>query len=366
VKPVELDEYPVHQTPLSMARVGTSDRNFYDRYYFNGHDRTGERFLVAGFGVYPNLGVLDGFVTLREGDTQTVARFSDGLEGRSLRTSVGGMAIEVLEPLQRLRLTCESDALSCDLTWEGSYPAVLEDAHLLMSPLRPTLDASRFAQTGSWEGSITVGGTKTDVSPDVWVGTRDRSWGIRPVGDPDPAGRLADHTSEGFWWLYVPMRFETFQLILIVQEEPTGHRTLSHASRIFADGRIEQLGWPRIEIDYASGTRHPTAARIHLTRPDGTPLVLEVETKLNLALHVGCGYGGDPDWSHGQWKGANWGTTSTYDYNDPAVAGRVPWGVVEHVGRATLDGEEGWGLFEHGSIGRHDPTGFADYLSVAP
>lgn len=366
MKPVELDEYPVHQTPLSLGRVGTSDRNFYDRYYFNGHDRTGERFMVAGFGVYPNLGVVDGFVTLREGDTQTVARFSDALEGRSLRTSVGGMTIEVLEPLQRLRLVCESDALSCDLTWEGSYPAVLEDAHLLMSPLRPTLDASRFAQTGSWEGSITVGGTKTDVSPDIWVGTRDRSWGIRPVGDPDPAGRQAELPLEGFWWLYVPLRFETFQLVLIVQEEPDGHRTLSHASRIFADGRVEQLGWPRIEIAYRSGTRHPESARIHLTRPSGEPLVLEVETKLPLALHVGCGYGGDPDWSHGQWKGAGWATTSTYDYNDPAVAGRVPWGVVEHVGRGTLDGEEGWGLFEHGSIGRHDPTGFADYLSVAP
>jgi hypothetical protein len=243
---------------------------------------------------------------------------------------------------------------------------VLEDAHLLMSPLRPTLDASRFAQTGSWQGSLTVGGTKTDVDPAVWVGTRDRSWGIRPVGDPDPAGRQAEHPLEGFWWLYVPLRFETFQLVLIVQEEPDGHRTLSHASRTFADGRVEQLGWPRIEIDYRSGTRHPETARIHLTRPNGEPLVLEVETKLPLALHVGCGYGGDPDWSHGQWKGAGWASSATYDYGDPEIAGRVPWGVVEHVGRGLLDGEEGWGLFEHGSIGRHDPTGFADYLSVAP
>ena len=26
----------------------------------------------------------------------------------------------------------------------------------------------------------------------------------------------------------------------------------------------------------------------------------------------------------------------------------------------------GWGLFEHGALGRHDPSGFADWLSVAP
>ncbi|MFN8025986.1 MAG: hypothetical protein U0W40_06425 [Acidimicrobiia bacterium] len=29
-----LDEYPIHQSPLSMAHVATSDRNFYDRCYF--------------------------------------------------------------------------------------------------------------------------------------------------------------------------------------------------------------------------------------------------------------------------------------------------------------------------------------------
>jgi hypothetical protein len=27
---------------------------------------------------------------------------------------------------------------------------------------------------------------------------------------------------------------------------------------------------------------------------------------------------------------------------------------------------EGWGLFEHGALGRHDPSGFTDWLTVAP
>ena len=48
-----LDEYPIHQTPLSMRYVASSDRNFYDRCYFNAHDRTGDIFLVTGAGVYP-------------------------------------------------------------------------------------------------------------------------------------------------------------------------------------------------------------------------------------------------------------------------------------------------------------------------
>ncbi len=48
------------------------------------------------------------------------------------------------------------------------------------------------------------------------------------------------------------------------------------------------------------------------------------------------------------------------------MSGRVPFGVIDHLARARFGGEEGWGLFEHASMGRHDPTGFADWSSVAP
>ena len=40
--------------------------------------------------------------------------------------------------------------------------------------------------------------------------------------------------------------------------------------------------------------------------------------------------------------------------------------MIDHVGKATIDGQVGWGLFEHGTIGRHDPSGFTDFASVAP
>ena len=88
--------------------------------------------------------------------------------------------------------------------------------------------------------------------------------------------------------------------------------------------------------------------------------------KTLVGLNVGTGYGGDPDWGHGQWKGRGWVEGAVYDMTDPAVLGRVPFSVVDHVGRARCDGAEGWGLFEHGTFGRHDPSGFADWGSVAP
>ena len=46
--------------------VYTGDRNFYDRYYLIAHGCDDELFLVAGMGQYPNLGVIDAFVTVSQ------------------------------------------------------------------------------------------------------------------------------------------------------------------------------------------------------------------------------------------------------------------------------------------------------------
>jgi hypothetical protein len=364
--PIPLDEYPVHQTPLPMDRVASSDRNFYDRCYFNAHDRTGEIFLVSGLGVYPNLGVIDAYAIARCGDRQWSVRFSDALAERSLQQQVGSYRIEVIEPLRLLNMSCAAPdgSFEFDLRWTASFPAVQEEPHVLLAGSRPILDASRFSQLGSWNGRLRVGSRGFAAGSDQWVGVRDRSWGIRPVGEPEPAGRAAAEPAEGFWWLYAPLRFESFALIVILQESPDGYRTVNDAKRVWPDGRVEQLGWPRVDISYRAGTRHPESALIHMTDQTGGPLTLEVETLTSVPLHVGGGYGGDPDWSHGRWMGREWSSSEVYDLTDPAVAGRVPFGVTDHVARARLGGEQGWGMFEHASIGRHDPSRMADWTSV--
>ncbi len=172
------------------------------------------------------------------------------------------------------------------------------------------------------------------------------------------------------WWLYVPMAFDDYAIVVIIQEAPDGFRSLNDCTRIWRDGRVEQLGWPRVKIHYRSGTRIPTGATIEATDSSGAPLRFDVESKLPVPIHVGGGYGGDSDWIHGVWKGEKFAERLTYDMNDPAIIGRSAFGVIDHVGRAVChDGgksAEGWGLFEHGALGRHDPSGFTDWLTVAP
>lgn len=371
--PHPLDDFPIHQAPLSMAHVATSDRNAYDRYYFNAHGRGGDPYVVFGLGIYPNLGVADGFVTVRRGDEQVTVRASDTLDGFDrLGPRVGPFGVEVLDPLERLRFSAEAadHGLSMDLTWTGLFPAVDESPHVWRSGGRITLDAQRFAQIGTWEGHIVLDGVRHEVTPDRWLGTRDRSWGIRPSGDPEPPGRSSDEPIDGFWWMYVPLAFDEFAIVIIVQEEPDGHRVLNDALRVWpasSGRRPEQLGWPRVEVRYRSGTRHPESARIHLTEPDGNPLVIELDTLGFVALNAGPGYGGDHHgWSHGAWRGRNWTERIEVDLTDPDVAAMVPFGVVDHVGRAVIGDAVGWGLFELATFGRHDPSGFTDWASVAP
>jgi hypothetical protein len=370
-----LDEYPIHQLPQPVAWAGNSDRNFYDRCYLNAHDRTGDLFLITGLGFYPNLGTKDAYVLIRKGNVQTAVQLGDAADPRGadrLEQRVGNYHIEVIEPLRRLRVELtETEGIALDLTWTGDFDVVQEQRHLMRHGAGTTLDAQRFAQVGAWEGLIRIDGEEIAVTPDRWVGTRDRSWGIRPVGEAVPGGKPADPPFDGMWWLYLPLRFEEFAIAVILQETPDGFRTVNDCTRVWRDGRVEQLGWPRVQIRYASGTRIPTGATVVCTTPDGKPLTREVTSKLAVPLHIGGGYGGDSDWGHGQWKGAGFVQRRTYDTSAPEVQGRFMWGVIDHVGRAVAhgpgaDGAEGWGLFEHGILGRHDPSGFHDWFDLAP
>lgn len=378
--PIPLDEFPVHQAPLSMAHPATSDRNFYDRSYFNAHDRTGEVFIITGFGVYPNLGVIDAFVTVKHGDQQVTVRTSGALGDDRMSTAVGPYRIEVIEPLERLRVVCDAaeHGIELDMTWQGSFPAIDEPPHVIRRGNKVILDAQRFAQVGTWEGRLVVDGTEFTIDPQQWVGTRDRSWGIRPVGESEPAGRPADDPgAQGFWWLYAPLRFDEFGIVVIVQEEPDGTRLLNEARRVWpasSGRRPEELGWPEFDIRYRPGTRDPIGATIHMADRRRRPVTIEVENLGNIALNSGTGYGGDPSWGHGQWRGEAWTERYVTDLTDPEVIARAAFTPVDHVARATLTGSGmngdsgefvGYGLFEHATIGQHDPSGFADFTSVA-
>lgn len=373
-RPVPLDEYPVHQAPLSMKHLVTGDRNAYDRCIFHVFDHAGRAVLILGLGVYPNAGVIDAYATLRLGDELLAVRASDALTDDRMNLSVGPLSITVDVPLKRLTLRCDPDpgdprGLSYDVTWTAEFPAVWEPHHVQRRGDRLMLEGRRFVQAGGVTGTVRARGEEFVLTPGGWTGTRDRSWGVRPIPGEDGGRAAEEHRPEGFHWLWIPVRFEDRFLMVVVQEDADGHRTLNEAVQVFPEdsGRHDaQLGWPHTEIGYRSGTRHPERAVVHLTDPSRKPLELGVEVLASSPLAVGAGYPPAADWQHGSWQGRGWTDRRAYDLSDPAAHPMAAFGVTDHAARFTLDGRTGFGIFEHGSFGRHDPSGFADSTSVAP
>ena len=371
------DDFPVHQNADTIRHVGTSDRNFYDRYYFNLHGSSDELFMVMGLGQYPNLGTTDCFVTVRRGDAQHVVRASRPLTDR-MDTSVGPFRVEVIEPLKALRFVCDptdfaADAdgaleIACDLRWEGAIPAFEEPRQFVRRHGRVLFDTMRFAQTGCWTGWLEVAGERFDVTPDRWWGTRDRSWGVRPHGEKEPEGIHIGTGSMSGMWNYDPMQFADHSILYMLNEEPDGRRVLEEAMRIWNDPSREPewLGTPQYDHTLLSGTRMVTHSTISFPDAPGGPLTIDVEPLLPAYIAIGTGYGIEDDWRHGMFQGPE----LVVQGRKLMMADIEAFGhftIVDQVARFTQStGAVGYGLHEHAFIGPFPKYGMDGPYDGAP
>jgi hypothetical protein len=361
-----LDDLLAHQIADTFDRVGTSDRNFFDRYYFNVHPCSGELFMIVGMGQYPNLGVTDAFVVVVHDGVQRVVRASRELGPNRLDTQVGPIGVEVIEGLRRLRVTCAPNEwdIDFDLVWEGGVPANEEPPAFQRHLARVVQDGRRFVQTGRWRGHLRIGDTVHDVTPDRWWGGRDHSWGIRPVGEPEPPG-IRTTRPEGVMACWTPMQFADWSLVSFAFEDANGWRTGEGAARLHAVGSgrpSEHLGRPDYALEFEPGSRRLGAATITLPVPDADPIVVRAQPMTRICLDKGTGYGADPDWRHGMYQG-------------PLKVEGLQWDQSELLPTSTIEaslcryesgGEVGYGVFDLVVVGVHRPSGFLSPTDVGP
>ncbi len=361
------DDFPVHQTSEPIRFAETSDRNFYDRYYFNLHASDDSLFMVMGLGQYPNLGTQDAFAVVRRGPSHHVVRASREL-GDRMDTSVGPFRVEVLEPLRRVRFALEptEHAISFDLVWTGAIPAWEEPRHYIRRFGRVLFDTSRFAQTGCWEGTLRVGAETFRVTPDRWWGTRDRSWGVRPVGEPEPPGIRQGEGAMSGMWNYFPMQFDDHSLLYICQEKNDGTRELEEAVRVWNDAARppDWLGRPEWQHSFVSGTRILRGSTVSFPEAPGGALSVKCTPLVTCFVAIGTGYGMDADWRHGMHQGKLVVQGLEKKHDEIAPIGQ--YGVVDHVGRFEVAGRVGHGLYEHAFIGAFEKCGLKDAGSGAP
>jgi hypothetical protein len=362
------DDFPVHQLPEPIATSGT-DRNFYDRYFFNGYTMDGGIFFAAALGVYPHLNVMDASFSVIDNGVQHNLRASRLLRSERMDTKVGPISIEVVEPLKKLRLRVDDNAhgIKADLLFDARANAVEEPRFTYRQGPRTVMDYTRLTQNGAYQGFIEVKGKRIDIRPDKVTGTRDRSWGVRPIGLADPQP-VAPPRPPQFYWLWAPLNFPDRFMLYHNNAEASGI-PWNTASVLGALGDAEPVHMAKCgsQIAFKSGTRHAKSAVIETVAPDGGTWRAELTPHFNFYMS-GIGYM-HPEWGHGHYKGENALGYDTYELatvneNDPRFLHVQAFCTAKLTGPDTE--RTGSGVLEQLIIGPHAPSGFKEILDTAP
>lgn len=355
------DEYLTHQTPFTFDSVFTSDRNFYDRYFFNGYSRDGSVYFALAMGAYPNRGVFDAAFSVVFEGIQYCVRASRALDGDRLDSAAGPIRVEVIEPLRRGHVTvAANDArILADVTWAARSLPNEEPHFFRRAGNSVAMDYTRMTQHVAWSGSLTVAGRTFDLGEVAWWGSRDHSWGIRRVGEPQ-GGRPATGTPQ-FFWNWAPANFDDLCTLYTISEDAAG--VPWHQAGVILTpypDALESHCAVAHDLVYKPGTRHIQSARITLSPATGEPLVLTYRP-LYQFLMQGLGYG-HPTWGHGMWVGPNETSAESYDLAavDPSRHLHV-----QAVCEVEAGERRGIGVFEIIAAGPHAPSGFRSLTDSA-
>ena len=161
------------------------NRNHYDRYWFNGFSEEKDFLFEIGVGFYPNRHIMDAHFSISTAGKQYSYHASKRMNPARYPINIGPISLEILEPMQKIRFSLNDPEkkLSCDLIFNAITEPHLEPKSLMIEGTRKILETSRFTQFGKWDGSIETESGNLDLTKEY--GTRDKSWGVRPVGEPE-------------------------------------------------------------------------------------------------------------------------------------------------------------------------------------
>jgi len=371
----KLDDYPIHQTPEPIAHPATSDRNVYDRTWFNGYTADGSRYFGIGMAIYPHRGVLDcAFSTVERGGRQHAFYGSRRAPLERTDMQVGPFRIEIIEPLRRTRVVLDdnSTGIACDLTFSARTSAIQEARQTLRQGPRRVMDATRFDQFGRWSGVVKHPDGEFTVTEDTFFGTKDRSWGVRRVGEPENGGAPLPMGSAFFLW--APLIWDDHITHAIFFDGPRGEALVREGivapsfpteAEIPAalEGTDERMATAVHRVRYHPGTRLASSAEIDLIDVYGKVRTISLQPLLKFQMK-GLGYG-HLEWGQGVYKGELEIGSESFDPLTLDPLGRDNLHVQQVVRATDSEGRVGTGVLEQIVAGPYAPGGFTQFLDGA-
>jgi hypothetical protein len=365
---LEADDLPVHQAPTSLAHVMGGHPNAYDRFFFNGYRE--DLYFAVALGIYPNRGVIDAAVSTVVGSSQRSV-FASGRLGERV-PSLGPVTIELVEPMRvaTIHVDAPEHGLRASITFTARSAAIEEPRQTRYDGERLFMDVTRATQLGSWSGWLEVDGARIALDDAVTYGTKDRSWGIRPVGDPAPMA--PSQSAPQLFFVWAPLNFDDLGVHVSRFEDAEGVPWSTTAAVTDLLGELDRpvdarlvhhLRAASFEVGFASGRRRAAHAELNLTDATGVASRISLEPLLTFRMR-GAGYL-HPTYAHGRFHGdlvvagevhdtAALDTTSIHDVH------------VQHVVRARWGDKVGIGVLELLAIGPHLPSGLTGLLDGAP
>ncbi|HJP41433.1 MAG TPA: hypothetical protein QGF35_06980 [Dehalococcoidia bacterium] len=307
----KVDEYPVHQITDTFATVLSGDKHWNDGHYICLCDDAGDVSLVSTVRLYQNNDVLDGFVCIRHEGMQHNIRVSRRLRPEIDHYGAGPLRIEILEPMESIRLVLEENqyGISCDLVchsvgvpFHGPLSALRIDGRLL-------LERMTYEIAGRVEGWIGVAGKRFELNHGNSGFFRNHSWGFLPGrGGPRLHGAPVENappTARGLrnWVLYTAKDHSGFYEFV---EDEDGiqwsgaHRAVDGTLQrmtgaiLNPDGQVPVTGVDH-DLTFYDGTSRLSGGKIAIKDAAGTRREYEIEDMGWVYCQAGGYFGGFND-----------------------------------------------------------------------
>lgn len=288
--------------------------------------------LDTGRALNPHAGRRKAFAGISTGSEEHSLRAVEaaGMGDDPDRPDIGPVRIEVVKPLEEVRLVLDSPGfpVSFDLRYRARFGPVTTAPNRIEVRGEVVTDYMNFFQSGIYSGTVVVDGEERSVAERA--GFRDRGWGLRKHEGAPRRGLVLACFCE----------LPDSALYLLLYETASGRRAFTNGWLIDASGIRDSVAGAEHHL-HLDGTLL-RSGRVELEFASGDSRTLDIEVRNRLFLSA-VGYSADP--------AAALPGTQRHDLTDPAVVAALD-GQVDHGCRFKLGDEEGHGYVETG-VGVH-------------